>query len=31
MGGDDTLDFTLETAGDPKTVPVQRNDTAAGR
>jgi len=24
MGGDDTLDFTLETAGDPKTVPVQR-------
>jgi pilus assembly protein FimV len=25
MGGDSTLDFTLETAGDPKTMPVQRN------
>jgi pilus assembly protein FimV len=26
MGGDDTLDFTLETPGDPRTVPVQRNN-----
>ena len=25
IGGDDTLDFTLDTAGDSKTVPVQRN------
>lgn len=25
MGGDDSLDFTLEPADDPKTVPMQRN------